>query len=87
MHPVISYHLTQAHVADLRDRAQRHTLARAARLARRNQRAHAVSRLGVWGRRAQAGLIARMTGVARITIRAYPILTSRSEEGHAVNSD
>jgi hypothetical protein len=61
MHPVISYHLTQAHVADLRDRAQRDTLARAARLARRNQGGHAVSRLGVWGRRAQAGLITRMT--------------------------
>ena len=61
MHPVISYHLTQAHVAYLRDRAQRDTLARAARLARRNQRGHAVSRLGVWGRRARAGLIARMS--------------------------
>ena len=56
MHPAISDHLTQAHVADLRDRAQRETLARAARLARRNQRGHALSRLGAWGRRAPAGL-------------------------------
>ena len=87
MHPAISDHLTQAHVADLRDRAQRETLARAARLARRNQRGHAVSRLGVWGRRAETGLIAPKTRVARITTRAYPILTSRSEEGHAINSD
>ena len=61
MHPVISYHLTQAHVAYLRDRAQRDTLARAARLARRNQRGHALSRLRVRGRGGRAGLIARMT--------------------------
>jgi hypothetical protein len=31
MHPVITYDLIQAHVADLRVRARRHTLARAAR--------------------------------------------------------
>jgi hypothetical protein len=31
MHPTISYHLAQARVADLRYRAQRGTLARAAR--------------------------------------------------------
>jgi hypothetical protein len=36
MHPAISYHLSQAHIADLRHRAQRDTLARAARLGRRN---------------------------------------------------
>ncbi len=35
MHPAISYHLAQAHVADLRHRAERDILARAARLARR----------------------------------------------------
>jgi hypothetical protein len=61
MHPAMSYDLAQAHVADLHDRAQRDTLARAARLARRNHRGRAPSRLGAWGRRAQAGLIARMT--------------------------
>jgi hypothetical protein len=61
MHPAMSYRLAQAHVADLRDRAQRDTLARAARLARRNQRGRALSRIAAWGRRAQAGLIARKT--------------------------
>ena len=85
MHPVISYHLTQAHVAYLRDRAQRDTLARAARLARRNQRGHALSRLGALVRRAQAGLIARMT-------RRRPNHDSCTTDSHltirhAVNSD
>jgi hypothetical protein len=61
MHPAMSYHLAQAHTADLRRRAERDTLARSARLARRNQPGHALSRLGAWGRRAQAGLVARMT--------------------------
>ena len=60
MHPTISYHLAQAHAADLRRRAERDTLARAARPARRNQPGHALSRLGAWGRRAQARLVARM---------------------------
>jgi hypothetical protein len=137
MHPAMSYGLAQAHVADLRDRAQRDTLARAARLARRNQRGHALSSLGARVRRAQAGLIARMTrryqrrrdarvvrtqrplpthigtchetcphygppdpnsgwagdgfvlirGVVRTSTRAYPVLTSPSEEGHAHNPD
>jgi hypothetical protein len=50
MHPAITYDLIQAHVADLRVRARRHTLARAARPARRKQR-HAVSRWRVFGRR------------------------------------
>jgi hypothetical protein len=59
MHPAISYHLAEAHVADLRHRAQRDTLARAARRIRRNQ--PVPSRLGTWGRRAQARLIAQMT--------------------------
>ena len=36
MHPAMSYHLAQAHTADLRRRAQRDSLARAARLGRRN---------------------------------------------------
>jgi hypothetical protein len=63
MHPAISYHLALAHVADLRHRAQRDTLARAARLARRSQPGLAPSRLGTWGRRAQARLIALMTPV------------------------
>ena len=31
MHPTLSYHLAQARIADLRHRAQRDTLARAAR--------------------------------------------------------
>jgi hypothetical protein len=35
MHPAISYHLSQAHQADLRHQAQRDTLARAARQAHR----------------------------------------------------
>ena len=35
MHPTISYHLAQARLADLRHQAQRDTLARAARQARR----------------------------------------------------
>jgi hypothetical protein len=34
MHPTLSYHLAQARTADLRHRAQRDTLARAARRAR-----------------------------------------------------
>jgi hypothetical protein len=35
MHPTISYHLAQAHLAGLRHQAQRDTLARVARQARR----------------------------------------------------
>ena len=35
MNPTISYHLAQAHQAELRHQAQRDTLARAARRARR----------------------------------------------------
>jgi hypothetical protein len=65
MQPAISYHLAQAHVADLRHRAQRHTLARAARQVRRNQPGLAPSRLGTWGRRAKAGLIARIAQGSR----------------------
>ena len=38
MHQTIRYHLTQARVADLRQRAQRATLARAARRAQPGQR-------------------------------------------------
>jgi hypothetical protein len=64
MHPAISHHLAQAHVADLRQRAQRDTLARPARRVRRNQPGLALSRLGAWGRRGQARLMAR-------TIRGY----------------
>ena len=60
MHPAITYHLAQA-ADDLRRRAERDTLARAARLAGRNQSGPALPRLGAWGRRAQAGLVARMT--------------------------
>ena len=55
MHPAISYRLAQAHVADLRHRAERDTLARAARRARRNQR-YMPSHASGLGRRAQAGL-------------------------------
>ena len=44
MHPTLSYHLTQAHTADLRHRAQRDTLARAARRARPGRRGRAVPR-------------------------------------------
>jgi hypothetical protein len=134
MHPAISHDLAQAHVADLRHRAQRDTLARAARLARRNQPGPALSRLGAGGGPAQAGLMARITldyqrrrdsRVARIQrpiptrikearphcgppdpnsgragdcfafipavgpnpIRAYPILSSPTEEGHAHNPE
>ena len=36
MHPTISYHMARAGIADLRRRAQRETLARAARRARRS---------------------------------------------------
>ena len=61
VHPAISYHLAQAHVANLRHRAQSDTLARAARRVRRNQPGLAPSRLGTWVRRAQTRLIARMT--------------------------
>jgi len=44
MHPTLSYHLAQARTADLRHRAQRDTLARAARRARPGRRGHAVPR-------------------------------------------
>jgi hypothetical protein len=54
MHPAISHDLAQAHVADLRHRAQRDTVVRAARLARRNQPGPALSRLGAGGGQAQA---------------------------------
>jgi hypothetical protein len=81
MHPAISSHLTQAHVADLRDRAQRDTLARATRLARRNQRGHALSRLGAWGRQAQAGLIARRRRL-RVDPRRRPNTDSCLPDSH-----
>lgn len=53
MHPAISYHLARAHVAELRHRAERHLLARAARLARRDHRQPTTFYLGRWagGRR------------------------------------
>jgi hypothetical protein len=44
MHPTLSYHLAQARTADLRHRAQRDTLARAARRQRPGRRRHAVPR-------------------------------------------
>jgi EmrB/QacA subfamily drug resistance transporter len=44
MHPAISYCLIQARTADLREQARRDRLARAARGARRDQRAHAAAR-------------------------------------------
>jgi hypothetical protein len=44
MHPTLSHHLAQARTADLRHRAQRDTLARAARRARPGRRGHAVPR-------------------------------------------
>jgi hypothetical protein len=44
MHPTLSYHLAQARTADLRHRAQRDTLARAARRARPGRRGHTVPR-------------------------------------------
>jgi hypothetical protein len=43
MHPTTSYHLAQARIADLRQHAQRDTLARTARRSRPDQRGHAVS--------------------------------------------
>jgi EmrB/QacA subfamily drug resistance transporter len=44
MHPAISYRLTQARTADLREQARRDTLARAARGARREQHKRAAAR-------------------------------------------
>jgi hypothetical protein len=44
MHPTLSHHLAQARTADLRHRAQRDTLARAAGRARPGRRGHAVPR-------------------------------------------
>jgi len=44
MHPTLSYHLAQARTADLRHRAQRDTLAHAARRARPGRSGHAVPR-------------------------------------------
>jgi len=44
MHPTLSYHLAQARTADLRHRARRDALARAARRARPGRRGHAVPR-------------------------------------------
>jgi hypothetical protein len=62
MHPAISYHLAQAHAADLRRRAERDTLARSARLAQRNQPGHVLSRLGAWAaERRPDRPVARMT--------------------------
>jgi hypothetical protein len=90
MHPAIGYHLAEAHVADMHHRAQRDTLVRAARRARRDQPGRSQSGLGAWGRRAHAGLIARIalvSGVARTPTRAYPSLSSPPEEGHAHNPE
>jgi hypothetical protein len=44
MHFTLSYHLAQARTADLRHRAQRDTVARAARRARPGRRGHAMPR-------------------------------------------
>jgi hypothetical protein len=75
MYPAIGYDLAEAHVADLRHRAQRDTLARAARRARRDQPGRSQSSLGTWGRRAQARLIAlivRAGGRLRLGRRRRP---------------
>jgi hypothetical protein len=90
MHPEIGCHLAEAHVADMRHRAQRDTLARAARRTRQDQPGRSQSGFGAWGRRAHAGLVARIAlvpGVARTPTRAYPTLSSPSEEGHAHNPE
>jgi hypothetical protein len=60
MHPVMGNHLAKAYVANLRDRAQRDALVRAARRGRRSRPGCALSSIGAWGRRTQA-LIARIT--------------------------
>jgi hypothetical protein len=57
MHPAISPDLARAHVADLRHRAQCHTLARAVRLARRNQRGPVLSFLAARGGQAPAAAL------------------------------
>ncbi len=51
MHPTTSYHLAQARIADLRQHAQRDTLARAARRARPVRRGHAAPMSPALGRR------------------------------------
>ena len=58
MHHTISYQLAQAHIADLRERAQRNTLARAARRVRPGRVAarHALER-------ASASLVALPSGM------------------------
>jgi len=61
MHPTLSYHLAQARTADLRHRARRDILARAARRARPGWRGHAVPRRPVgWrlGEPPRAGSVA-----------------------------
>jgi hypothetical protein len=54
MHPTISYQLTQARIADLRQDAQRDTLAGAARRARPVRRGHAAPMWPALGRRVPA---------------------------------
>jgi hypothetical protein len=75
MHPTISYHLlAQDRLAELRQHAQRDTLARAARPTRARQRAVAGSGWPNLGRRVLAVLGARIdgTGTAAMTDRARP---------------
>ena len=86
VHPTIRSDLAQAHIADLRRRAQLDSLARAARPERRQ----GMSRRVAVGRRAVAVLCAHRTGLGprrryellpRIC-RLLPILSSLLEERH-----
>jgi hypothetical protein len=83
MHPTISYQLAQAHLADLRQHAQRDILARAARQTRARKRAGAASRWPDPGRRVLAVPGARIdgAGTSAVTDRARLSLAGVTGKG------
>jgi hypothetical protein len=72
MHPTISYQLAQARMTDLRQHAQRDSLARAARPARARKRRGAGSGWPNLGRQVLAVLGARIDGVGTSAMTDRP---------------
>jgi hypothetical protein len=68
MHPIISYHLAQARIADLRHHAQQAALARAVRRARPGPRGQATPLLTALGRQVRPRPAPR-TGQAPVAAR------------------
>ena len=78
MHPTISYQLAQARAADLRQHAQRDTLARAARRARPGRRGRAAPGLPARAAGCGADLHLGPCSRSRRSAARSPSLTPRS---------